>query len=466
MAALTLFEKLWHEHVVAALAPETDLLYVDRHFFTEFLSRCFPMLEQRGLAVRRAASNFGVQDHVVSTEPGRTGGNAPWSERNIVNMRSGCARHGIRLFDVNDDDQGIAHVIGPELGITQPGMLVLCPDSHTSTHGALGTLAWGIGASEVVHVLATQSIMQRRPKPMRVRCEGRLSSGVEAKDLVLALIGQVGSAGGADHAVEFSGAAIRSLDMEGRMTVCNMAIEFGAKSGLIAPDATTFNWLHGRRFAPKGAAWDQALAYWKTLFSDEGAVFAREVVIDATRVSPQITWGTQPAHTMAVDARVPDPREESSVAERDAVQAAQSYMGLQPGQLLSGLPIDRVFIGSCTNARITDLRRAAAVVRGRKVAPHVEAWVVPGSQQTKRDAEAEGLDRVFREAGFQWRESGCSLCLGANGELVAPGARCVSTSNRNFVGRQGPGARTHLASPTMAAAAAIAGAIVDVRTLS
>jgi 3-isopropylmalate/(R)-2-methylmalate dehydratase large subunit len=367
------------------------------------------------------------------------------------------------LFDVNDAGQGIAHVIGPELGITQPGMLVLAGDSHTSTHGALGALAWGIGATEGVHVLATQTLLQRKPQRMRIRFEGALGHGVVAKDLILHAIGRLGTAAGVGHAVEYAGSAIRALEIEGRLTVCNLSIELGAKCGMIAPDDKTYDYLHGRPYAPRAEQWERALQHWKTFHSDAEAQFERDIEIDVGEVRPQISWGTSPQDVIAVDDIIPDPAAAADAERRQAMQAALDYMGLVPGQPIAGTKVDWVFIGSCTNSRISDLRSAAGVVRGRKVAAHVRAWVVPGSQGVKRDAEAEGLDRVFREAGFEWREPGCSLCVGANGELVGPGERCVSTSNRNFVGRQGPGARTHLASPTMAAAAAIAGAITDVR---
>jgi 3-isopropylmalate/(R)-2-methylmalate dehydratase large subunit len=459
----TLFDKLWDSHVIASLAPGVDLLQVDCHFITEFHSRLFRDFEARGLKVRRPERTFGTEDHLVSTAPGRSGGGVEWSAKFIDGMRRGCRDHGIRLFDIEDPGQGIAHVIGPELGLTQPGHLIVCGDSHTSTHGAFGALAWGIGSSEVMHVLATQTIVQRRPLPMRVRIDGALTPGVAAKDLVLALIAKVGTAGGTGCAVEYAGSAIDALDLEGRMTICNMSIEFGAKIGLIAPDEKAFAWLRDRTYVPKGAMWDLALAYWRGLRSDPEARFEREVDLDAAQVRPQITWGTNPQQTIAVDGVVPDPSAVADGKARAAMQQALAYMDVSPGQRLVGLPIDRVFIGSCTNGRLADLRGAAQLLRGRRVAPHVEAWAVPGSQQVKREAEAEGLDRVFTDAGFQWREPGCSLCLGANGETVAAGKRCVSTSNRNFEGRQGPGARTHLASPVMAAAAAVAGAIVDVR---
>ncbi len=462
----TLFDKLWDAHVIVDLVPGVSLLYVDRHLIHDLAGHgAFSDLESRGLAVRRPDRVFAVPDHVVSSAPGRTGGDAPWSNRLIDGLRQGCRQRCIRLFDVNDAEQGIVHVIGPEQGLTLPGLLIVCADSHTSTHGAIGALAWGIGASEMVHVLATQTIVQRRPQRMRVHFEGALGTGVEPKDLILCLIGQLGVAGGTGFAVEYAGSTIRAMEIEGRLTLCNLSIEMGAKVGLIAPDERTFAYIAGRPFAPKGAALELALAQWQALRSDDAAMFDREVVLDAAMLAPQITWGTSPQDVMPIDAAIPDPAGESDDSRRGAMNAALAYMGLTPGQTIVGTRIDRVFIGSCTNSRLSDLRRAADVVRGRHKAGHVQAWVVPGSQAVKRVAEAEGLDRVFKEAGFEWREPGCSLCVGANGEMVAPGQRCVSTSNRNFVGRQGPGARTHLASPAMAAAAAITGTITDVREM-
>ena len=466
MSARVLFDKLWDEHVIADLGEGMALLHVDRHLLHDLSGRgALREIAARGLGVCNPERAFAVPDHVVSTEPGRTGGNAEWSERHISGLRAGCKEWGIRLFDVNDAEQGIVHVIGPELGLTQPGMLLVCGDSHTSTHGALGALAWGIGSSEIVHVLATQAIVQKRPRRMRVHFSGSLGAGVEAKDLILHLIGREGAAAGTGYAVEYAGPAIRALDMEGRMTLCNLSIEWGAKIGMVAPDEHTFEWLRGRTYSPKGGDWEPALKYWRTLATDAGARFERELDVDVSAVRPQITWGTSPQDAIAVDARVPDPASEPDAARRAAMQAALAYMGLAPGQAIAGTRVDRVFIGSCTNSRLPDLRRAADLVRraGGRVAPHVRAWVVPGSKQVKREAESEGLDRVFLDAGFEWREPGCSLCAGANGEFVAPGERCVSTSNRNFVGRQGPRARTHLASPAMAAAAALAGEITDAR---
>jgi 3-isopropylmalate/(R)-2-methylmalate dehydratase large subunit len=462
----TLFDKIWDAHVVAEMAPGVALLHVDRHFVHDLGGHAaFTELERQGLSVRNPEQVFAVPDHVISTAPGRTGGHAPWSQMHIDGLRRGCRKWGVRLFDVNDPQQGIVHVIGPEQGLTLPGILLLCADSHTCTHGAIGALAWGIGASEIVHVLATQTIVQRRPQRMRVWVDGTLGRGVEPKDLILSVIGVLGAGGGTGYAIEYAGPAIEAMEISGRLTLCNLSIEMGAKVGMIAPDERTFHYVAGRPFAPQGAMWDRALAHWRGLGSDLHAVFDRELRIDASGVAPQITWGTSPQDVMAIDARIPDPAQCSDPGQREAIASALAYMDLMPGRPIAGTRIDRVFIGSCTNSRFADLERAAAIVRGRRVAPHVEAWVVPGSQAVKREAEAAGLDRVFRDAGFQWREPGCSLCVGANGEMVAPGQRCVSTSNRNFVGRQGPGARTHLASPAMAAAAAVAGSLTDVRAL-
>ncbi len=467
MPARTLFDKLWDAHAVAELGDGTSLLYVDRLLLHDMSGRsALKEIGRRGLSVRDPSSVFAVPDHLVSSAPGRSGGNSDWSNALIDGMRANCRKWGIRLFDVNEPEQGIVHVVGPELGLTQPGTLLLCGDSHTSTHGALGALAWGVGASELVHVLATHAIVQKRPRRMRVVFSGRRGAGVEAKDLILYLIGREGVAAGTGYAVEYAGSAIRDMDLEGRMTLCNLSIEWGAKVGVIAPDERTYAWLAGRRYAPSGGDWDAAQAYWQTLATDSDARFERELEVDASRVQPQLTWGTSPQDVVGVDARVPDPAAASDPRRRAALQTALEYMGLAANAPIAGTRIDRAFIGSCTNARLGDLRRAAELVRrsGGRVAPHVRAWVVPGSQRIKREAEAEGLDGIFRAAGFDWREPGCALCAGSNGEVIAPLERCMSTSNRNFVGRQGPRARTHLASPTMVAAAALAGEIVDART--
>lgn len=465
MTAQTLFEKVWSRHVVQKLAPDVDLLYIDRHLMHDLGGGdAIFQIRHRGLKVRQPGLTFATPDHVVSTEPGRTGGMAPWADDTIAKLRQQTHETGIHLFDVSQTSQGIIHVIGPEQGVSLPGTTIVCGDSHTCTHGALGAIAFGIGITEVQHVLATQTLQQKKPRTMRVEFLGRPDNGVTAKDMILALIGKIGAAGGTGHALEYSGEAIEALDMEARLTLCNLSIECGAKVGMIAPDQVTLDWLKGRPYAPAGKQWLEAVEYWKSLPSDPDAVFDKTVSIDCASISPQITWGTSPDQVMSVTARVPVLDEAQNSVQRQAWADALQYMGLEAGQGISGTPIQRVFIGSCTNSRLNDLRRAAAVIRGRKVAPHVTAWVVPGSMRVKQDAENEGLDVLFKEAGFEWREPGCSLCVGANGDLVSPGDRCVSTSNRNFTGRQGPGARTHLASPEMAAAAALAGAIVDHRS--
>ena len=457
----TLFDKLWDSHVIADLGDGAALLAVDRHFVHDIGGPPgYAEIERRGLSVRRPELTFATPDHLVSSEPARTGSPLPWANDLIRSLRDGSRRHAIRLFDVGESGHGIVHVIGPELGLTLPGALVLCGDSHTSTHGALGALAWGIGQSEINHVLATQTIVQKRPRRMRITVDGALAAGVEAKDLILAIIARLGAAAGTGYAVEYAGSAIEHMPMTQRMTLCNMSIEMGARSGLIAPDETTFTWLEGRRFAPKGAAWDSAVAAWRALATDAGAAFDREERIDATSIRTMISWGTSPEQAIALGGSTPDPSTVSAPAARLSIEQALEYMGLEAGAPIAGTPIDRVFIGSCTNGRLEDLRAAAGIARGKTVAPNVTAWVVPGSEDVNAAALAEGLDRVFTDAGFKWRSPGCSLCVGANGEFVAPGARCVSTSNRNFVGRQGPGARTHLANPSVAAACAIAGHIV------
>ena len=464
MAAQTLFEKVWSQHVVQKLAPDVDLLFIDRHLMHDLGGGdAIFQIRQRGLKVRHPGLTFATPDHVVSTEPGRAGGMAPWADDTIAKLRQQTHETGIHLFDVSQSSQGIIHVIGPEQGVSLPGTTIVCGDSHTCTHGALGAIAFGIGTTEVQHVLATQTLQQKRPKTMRVEFIGNPPSGITAKDMILALIGQIGAAGGTGYALEYAGTAIEALGMEARLTICNLSIECGAKVGMIAPDQVTLDWIQGRPFAPKGEQWLAAVDYWKSLPSDPGAVFDKTVSIDCSSMSPQITWGTSPDQVMSVTAKVPALDAAQNSVQRLAWSDALEYMGLEAGQTISGTLIQRVFIGSCTNSRINDLRRAAAVIRGRKVAEHVTAWVVPGSMRVKYDAEKEGLDVLFKEAGFEWREPGCSLCVGANGDLVSPGDRCVSTSNRNFTGRQGPGARTHLASPEMAAAAALAGAIVDHR---
>ena len=465
-APRTLFDKIWEPHVVMQRDDGQSLLYVDRHLVQDGSAPAFEMLRQRGLAVRRADLAFATPDHYVPTSSRRLADIADAEKRAMAQaLQDDSAAAGIRFFGLDDERQGIVHVVGPEQGLSLPGAVIVCGDSHTATHGALGALAFGIGASEVAHVLATQTLWQRKPRTLRVVIDGRLPEGVSAKDIILCVIAKVGAGGGTGHVVEYAGEAIRALSMEGRMTVCNMSIEAGARAGLVAPDDSTFSWLAGRPHAPRGAAWDAALARWRGLPSDDGAVFDNEVRLNAADIAPMVTWGNSPEDALPITGRVPDPADAPSAERRGALQRTLAYMGLQPGQPLTALSVDRVFIGSCTNGRIEDLRSAAAVAQGRRVADGVEAWVVPGSGLVKRQAEAEGLDAVFRAAGFQWRHAGCSMCLGTNGDQVAAGQRCASTSNRNFVGRQGRGSRTHLMSPAMAAAAAVTGRLADVRDL-
>ena len=465
MAPRTLFAKLWDSHALADLGDNAYLLHVDRHLLHDLGgSRGLLDLKQRGLKVRSPELTFATPDHAISSAPGRAGTTTVGAEL-LAALRAETKDADIRLFDVGEPGQGIVHVMGPELGLSLPGALIVCGDSHTCTHGGLGALAFGIGSSELAHVLATQTLVQRRPQTMRIDCGGKLAPGVTPKDLILNVIGKIGAAGGTGYAVEYAGSAVTSLGVEGRLTICNLSIELGAKMGLIAPDETTYAYIAGRPYAPKDDLWDRALAAWRQLPSDPGARYAREVQIDARAIAPQVTWGTSPEHVIAVDGRIPDPSAVADPSRRRAMAAALAYMGLTPGAPIVGTKVDWVFIGSCINSRLSDLRAAAAVVRGRKVAPGVKAWVVPGSEHVKRAAAAEGLDRVFTAAGFAWREPGCSMCVAANGETVAPGERAISTSNRNFVGRQGPSARTHLASPAMAAAAAVSGAIADVREM-
>jgi len=461
----TLLAKIWDQHVIAPISDDTDLLHVDRHLLHDLGgSRGLLDLKSRGLSVHNPELTFATPDHAISTARGRAG-TIKIGQELLASLRVETSASGIAMFDIDEPGQGIVHVIGPELGLSLPGCLIVCGDSHTCTHGGLGALAFGIGSSELTHVLATQTIIQRRPKTMRVMFEGRLPFGVTAKDLILALIGHIGAAGGTGYAVEYAGSAIRDLPVEGRLTICNLSIELGAKMGLIAPDEKTYEYIRGRAYAPQGEMWAKAVTAWRLLPSDPGAMFDREVVIDVEKIIPQVTWGISPEHVIGVDGHVPDPREITDPAHRTAIETAIEYMGLKPGAPIIGTPVDWVFIGSCTNSRLSDLRAAAEVARGRKVAPGVRAWVVPGSETVKRDAVAEGLDKIFTDAGFEWREPGCSMCLAANGEIVAPGQRSVSTSNRNFIGRQGPRARTHLASPATAVAAAIAGSIADVRSM-
>ena len=463
----TLLDKIWDEHVVADLGNGAFLLHVDRHLVHEMTSyRAFDGLRRRGIPVRSPELTFAVVDHIVATSPDRADDTNPAGLPFIRMWRRNCEEFGVTHFDIDDARQGIVHVIGPELGIALPGCTLVCGDSHTSSNGGLGALAWGIGASDVEHVLATQTIVQRKPKAMRLWFDGRRGPGVFAKDLILYVIGQLGTAAGRGHTVEYAGPAIAQLSIEERLTICNMSIELGARAGLVAPDDRTFDYLAGREFAPRGREWDEAVASWRVLRSDDGARFDVESVFDCARVAPQVTWGTSPQDVIAVDGHIPDPAAEADPVRRRSLEQALAYMGLVPGAPLAGTAIDYAFIGSCTNSRYSDLVAAAEVVRGRKVARGVHALVVPGSTQVKRAAEQAGLDRIFREAGFEWRTAGCSMCVAGNGDVVPAGERCISTSNRNFEGRQGPGSRTHLGSPASVAAAAVSGAIVDVRTLT
>ena len=467
MSGASLFEKVWARHVVTTIGEDWALLHIDRHLLHDLSGTAgLHALAGRGLPVANPELAFATPDHAVSSAPGRTGLSYPGGAKLYAGLKGLSAQSGIRFFDLGEPGQGIVHVSAPELGITLPGSTLVCGDSHTCTNGGLGALAFGIGSSEVAHVLATQTLWQRRPKTMRVSFDGRLPSGSTAKDLILFLIGRLGAHGAGGYAVEYAGEAIQALSVEPRMTICNLSIELGAKIGMIAPDETTFAWLEGRPFAPKGEHWALALAEWRALATDPEARFDSEHRFDASAIAPMLTWGTSPEHVMPVDGVIPSLDEAPDAAHRDAWRAALDYMGLEPGTPLLGTPVDGVFIGSCTNSRLSDLRDAAQVVQGRRVAQGVKAWVVPGSEDVKREAEAEGLHHVFLEAGFEWREPGCSMCVAANGEVVPPGQRVISTSNRNFVGRQGPGARTHLASPRSAAAAAVTGAITDVRKLA
>jgi 3-isopropylmalate/(R)-2-methylmalate dehydratase large subunit len=464
-APKTLFEKVWEQHVVAEPKGEPTLIYIDLQLLHEVTSpQAFEGLRLAGRKVRRPDRCIATVDHnVPTTIEGRLHIVDQIAATQIETLRKNCVDFGVELYDVGSREQGIVHVIGPELGITKPGMTIVCGDSHTSTHGAFGALAFGIGTSEVEHVLATQTLPQSKPKTFRISVEGELPRGVTAKDIILAIIGKIGTDGATGCVIEYAGSAIRALSMEGRMTICNMSIEAGARAGMIAPDETTFAYLEGRRFSPKGEAWTAAVAEWSKLPSDHGAKFDRELVIEATTLVPYVSWGTSPGMVAPITATVPDPAATKDEQERKGLERALEYMALKPGTPLADVEIDRVFIGSCTNSRIEDLRAAARIAAGYKVSTHVSAMVVPGSQQVKAQAEKEGLDRVFKDAGFDWREPGCSMCLGMNPDILSPGERCASTSNRNFEGRQGRGGRTHLVSPEMAAAAAIAGHFVDIR---
>jgi 3-isopropylmalate/(R)-2-methylmalate dehydratase large subunit len=460
----TLFQKIWDDHLVSEPPGRSPLLYVDLHLIHEVTSpQAFNGLRTTGRRVRQPLRTVATVDHNIPTEPRGTPISDPIAARQIEALQQNCKEFGVPLFDMDSPEQGIVHVIGPELGLTRPGMTIVCGDSHTSTHGAFGALAFGIGTSEVEHVLATQTLPQRKPETMLIEVRGQLPEGVTAKDMILGIIGLIGTDGATGYVVEYAGEAVRALSMEARMTLCNMSIEAGARAGMVAPDETTFAYVKGRRFSPKGDEWESALQYWRTLPGDPGAIYDKVVEIDASRLAPFVTWGTNPGMVVPVTDRVPQLNEFSTDADRRSAERMFEYMALKPGTPVEEIDIDRVFIGSCTNSRLEDLRAAARVAKGYRVSSKVRAMVVPGSQSVKRAAEKEGLDKVFRDAGFEWRESGCSMCLGMNPDILQPGERCASTSNRNFEGRQGRGGRTHLVSPMMAAAAAIAGHFIDIR---
>lgn len=460
----TLYEKLYDAHIVYEAENETPLLYIDRHLVHEVTSpQAFDGLRAKNRKLRQPTKTFATMDHNTSTRSKDINACGEMARIQLQELIKNCAEFNVSLYDLHHPFQGIVHVIGPEQGITLPGMTIVCGDSHTATHGAFGALAFGIGTSEVEHVLATQTLKQARAKTMKVEVVGKITSAITAKDIVLAIIGKIGHAGGTGHVVEFSGDTIENLSMEGRMTLCNMAIEMGAKAGLVAPDQTTFNYLKDRQFAPKGALWQQAVEYWKTLKTDKDAVFDKVITLNAADIAPQVTWGTNPGQVMAINDTIPEPDSFADPVERASAKKALAYMQLKPGMKLTDVSIDKVFIGSCTNSRIEDLRAAAAIAKGRKVANGVQAIVVPGSGPVRAQAEAEGLDKIFTDAGFEWRLPGCSMCLAMNDDKLAPGERCASTSNRNFEGRQGRDSRTHLVSPAMAAAAAVMGHFADVR---
>jgi len=467
MRPRTLFEKIWESHLVAPESADSPaVLYIDLHLVHEVTSpQAFTTLRERGVKVRRPDRTVATMDHSTPTTPRDVPIADAMAAAQIAQLEKNCADFGIPLYALGNEQQGIVHVIGPELGLTQPGMTIVCGDSHTSTHGAFGALAFGIGTSEVGHVLATQCLLQNKPKTCEVRIDGRLKNGVSAKDIILALIAKIGTGGGTGYVLEYTGEAIRALSMEARMTICNMSIEGGARAGLIAPDDVTFTYVAGRSFAPKGEAWDRAVEQWRTLPSDEGASYDKTVVIDANALEPMITYGTNPGMGMPITGNIPDPADIRDVSQREGLIKALKYMDLEPGKPILGHKVDVVFLGSCTNSRITDLRTGAALIKGRKVAPNVRMMVVPGSQQVKKQAEAEGLHEIFREAGAEWREAGCSMCIAMNGDQLEPGQYAVSTSNRNFEGRQGKGGRTFLASPLTAVASAVNGCVSDVRTL-
>ncbi|ARU95161.1 3-isopropylmalate dehydratase large subunit [Tatumella citrea] len=463
----TLYQKLFDAHVVYEAENETPLLYIDRHLVHEVTSpQAFDGLRAHGRRLRQPSKTFATMDHNVSTQTRDINASGEMARIQMQELIKNCEEFGVQLYDLNHPYQGIVHVIGPEQGMTLPGMTIVCGDSHTATHGAFGSLAFGIGTSEVEHVMATQTLKQGRAKTMKIEVTGEAAVGITAKDIVLAVIGKTGSAGGTGHVVEFCGPAIEALSMEGRMTLCNMAIEMGAKAGLVAPDETTFNYLKGRQFSPTGEQWDEAVTYWKSLKSDSDAVFDTIVTLDAADIAPQVTWGTNPGQVIAINQAIPAPESFSDPVERASAAKALAYMGLDAGVKLTDVAIDKVFIGSCTNSRIEDLRAAAAIAKGRKVAPGIVAMVVPGSGPVKAQAEEEGLDKIFTDAGFEWRLPGCSMCLAMNNDRLNAGERCASTSNRNFEGRQGRGGRTHLVSPAMAAAAAVMGRFADIRELN
>jgi 3-isopropylmalate/(R)-2-methylmalate dehydratase large subunit len=460
----TLFDKIWSAHAILTRADGATLLTIDRHLVHDGSGSAFRTLEERGLPVRRPDRTFATPDHYVATTAGTLEAiGEPFRRAVVEGLKANTRRYRLTLFDLGDARQGIVHVIGPEQGLSQPGLVIVCGDSHTATHGAVGALAFGIGASEVAHVLATQTLWQLKPHSMRITLDGALAPGVHAKDVILATIARIGTAGASGHVIEYAGSAVGKMSLEGRLTVCNMSIEAGARAGLVAPDAVTFEYLAGRPFAPRGEHWERAVAFWRTLPSDADAAFDREVHLDAGAIEPMVTWGTSPEAAVAITGRVPDPSSVADTTQREAMLRALAYMDLKPGTAMSDIAVDRVFIGSCTNSRIEDLRAAARIADGRRA--RVPTMVVPGSGLIKEAAEAEGLDTIFKRAGFEWRAAGCSMCVGINGDLVGAGERCASTSNRNFVGRQGKGARTHLLSPAMAAAAAVTGKLTDARQL-
>ncbi|MFS8980033.1 3-isopropylmalate dehydratase large subunit [Cupriavidus necator] len=467
MPGRTLFDKLWDAHVIRELGDGWALLHIDRHLLHDLSGPpALDAVRMQGRTLHNPELVFATPDHAVSSQPGRVATTFPLGGRLHAGLKKLTGAMGVELFDLGEPGQGIVHVMGPEQGIVLPGLSVICGDSHTCTNGGLGAMAFGVGSSESTHALVTQTLRQKKPRRMRIRCNGQLARGVTAKDLALHLIGRLGAAAGVGYAIEFAGTAVEALDVEDRLTLCNLSVELGARFGLVAPDEKTIDWVRGRTWAPHGEAFEVAAEYWRSLATDSDATFDHEVYVDVRTVAPTITWGTSPEHTIPIDGAVPDPLTAATAADREAWGAALSYMGLAANAPIAGTPVNWVFIGSCANSRLTDLRAAAEIARGRHVAEGVRAWVVPGSETVKRAAEAEGLHELFVAAGFEWREPGCSMCVAANGEQVPSQQRCVSTSNRNFVGRQGPGSRTHLASPAMAAAAAITGCITDVRTLA